>query len=91
MAKKYSTTDYILLMNSKILQVRTKHQQQQDPHGIRNITNEKRDLGQPWSQNKQKSNYLEVLPPTPSLKLTVSIQCKTANETRKGLHRLQLI
>ena len=38
MAKKYSTIDYILLMNSKILQVRTKHQQQQDPHGIRNIT-----------------------------------------------------
>lgn len=38
MAKKYSTIDYILLMNSKILQVRTKYQQQQDPHGIRNVT-----------------------------------------------------
>lgn len=38
MAKKDSTIDYILLMNSKILQVRTKHRQQQDPHGIRNTT-----------------------------------------------------
>ena len=45
MAKKDSTIDYILLMNSKILQVRTKHRQQQDPHGIRNTTSRGEGFG----------------------------------------------